>query len=1378
MKSTITKLKSLVLTGVLLGGFLSTVSLKAQCPTQCTGTNSWGCGGALVGNGTDYPGDILAVDVADAKGSSLASYSGLGCTSYTASNTYKGVLNQGKPFDLTAGESISVTVDGGSWATYSWGTRVGIWIDADRNGQFTQAECLVDPANNVASGKVTYNLKMPCWKTTGCSFLRIRGGASVYTMANSWGCNTQNTYGNVLDLEVNLKLGATPVANFTVPSSNNFVNSLVKFNAINPSNGYTYKWTFDKAANPPYTGYNANTAKGAAKWMSTSNGGPGAGKYDVKLHVSYCGIADSITKQVTIVAPSLAPKADFIASDNEVEVYFDVQMFDLSNNGAYKWNWELTSPTGIDDQTSNDQNPIFNLQETGWYSVCLTSENDIGKSNKVCKNRYVECISPTEYIMGPQTNSQARSGTIYDHAYTNDYSNNRKRTIDYFKIVPCGAEKITLTFAQLKLQDAGDKLRIYDFDEENPAKLVATIDGSNYTKYDTTAIVLNSGVGYLTFESNGSGVAAGYIINWDAKLKPAVKPEADWSLEYNPVAVGTTVTFKNNTKNAQGIPEYEWNVLDDAFNDVDGPFSATDLTYSGFYTDGDYYMMLIARTCTGVDTFMKKYGVFTPTSAGDLDYTASNLRPNVNDVVSITTKTNYANDFEWSIFPTTFTYEDGTDKNSQNPKIKFTKGGAYTFTLTASNRAAEAVTAGSSVKKVIKNKYVIVLDYCVPLVDIQSSDVGINKVVLSKDSKTLLSNESEAGVDAYNDFSDDADLVKPTLTFGASYDLEVSRNTISNEVNFKAWIDFNIDGDFNDAGEEVLTSGKISTASSTAKFTVPNLSSSFEGTTRLRVGVAYSDFSNTPCGVNTVGEFEDYAIILANDNLPPTITLIGADTMRVEKAATKTACYAEVAGTSYKASDPTEGDMTSKVKVKTDLDCTAPGIYTFEFNLEDASGNKAVTRTRTVIVALDKTAPVLTLNGNDTLVLEQCDTYNESGAVAIDANDGNLTSAIKIDGKVLDNVVGDYLLTYSVKDAQSNSASVKRLVQVRDTKAPSIKMLNDDIVDGTTIDVQIGSVFVDQVYAVDPCNGGITVNKTPGFKGPVNTNERGTYAITYTSADPSGNKAVQNGFVINYRVDDYIAPEINLNTSDTVIHDVNDAYFSRSVTVTDNYYDKSQVSVTKVGKVDPFKLGTYVETYTATDASGNSITKQRFVKVVDRVAPTVTAPPVSACIGQPFWAMSGLILRDNYYASGDLAPLVKVLGHNVNIYEAGVYFINYSLTDPSGNEAIIVSRTVYVQYPPNCINTYLETKEVSLENSISIYPNSSTGLFNLAIAITNEKPVSVQVTNAMGAVVSTLSNVSANGVTELNLSNVAPGIYNVTFTNNGEVATKRVVVTR
>ena len=1378
MKSTITKLKSLVFSAVLLGGFLSTATVKAQCPTVCSGTNSWGCGGALVGSGTDYPGDILAVDVKDAKGTSLASYSGLGCTSYTASNTYKGVLNQGKAFDVTAGETISVTVDGGTWATYSWGTRVGIWIDANRDGQFGQTECLVDPSTNIASGPTTYNLTMPCWKTTGCSYMRIRGGASVYSMSNTFGCNAQNTYGNVMDLEINLKLGSTPVANFTVPTSNNYVNQLVRFNAINPSNGYQYSWSFDKAATPPYAGYSNTGAKGAATWKSSANGGPGPGKYDVKLLVSYCGLSDSITKQVTIVNPTSTPKADFIASSNEVEIYFDVQMFDLSNQGAWKWNWELYSPTGIDDQTDNVQNPKFTLSETGWYKVCLTSENDLGASNKVCKDRYIECINPTEYIMGPQHETQAKSGTIYDHGYTDPYSNNRKRTIDYFKIIPCGAEKITLTFAQLKLADNGDILRIYDYGEENPNKLVATINGTNVSMYDTAKIVLTSGVGYLTFESNGSGTDAGYIINFEAKLKPAIKPEADWYTEYLPIAQGTTVDFLNTSKNSLGLPEFEWTVLDYSgdpeFGAVTAPALSKDFSYT-FNSTGDFHLMLVARTCTGVDTVIKKFNVYLPAAPGSLDYVASNVRPNVNDVVKITTKTDFATNFEWNIFPTTFSYENGTSSTSKNPEVKFTKGGAYTFTLTAYNAPGGQ---SATTKKVIKNKYVIVLDYCIPLVDINSSDVGINKVVLSKDSKAMLTNESEAGASSYTDYSDDADMIVPELTFGAEYEVEVTRNTISNDVNYKVWIDFNIDGDFNDANEEVLTSGKISTASASAKFKVPTLANSFEGRARMRVGVSYSDFSNTPCGVNTVGEFEDYAIKLANDNLPPTITLIGSDTVRVEKASTKTACYQEVASKTYSASDPTEGDMTSQVVVKTDLDCTAPGIYTYEFNLQDASGNKAITRTRTVIVALDKTAPVLTLNGNDTIVLEQCDTYVESGAVAIDAIDGNLTSTVKISGEVKAGEVGDYLLTYSVKDAQANAASITRLVSVKDTKAPHILKLNSNIVDGTEIQVQIASVFVDDIYAMDECNGGISVNKTPGFKGQVNTNARGTYPITYSAIDPSGNKAVENGYVINYRVDDYIAPEINLNTSDTVIHDVNEPYYSRSVTVTDNYYDKTQVSVTKVGKVDALKLGTYVETFTATDASGNSITKQRFIKVVDRVAPTITAPPVSACVGTPFWAMSGLILRDNYYSSGDLTPLVKVLGTNINIYEAGVYFINYALTDPSGNEATIVSRTVYVQYAPNCGNTYLETENVTLENAVNIYPNSSTGMFNMSFALNNQKPVMVQVTNALGAVVKSMNNVSGFGVTELDLTGVAPGIYNVSISNNGEVATKRVVVTR
>jgi len=117
--------------------------------------------------------------------------------------------------------------------------------------------------------------------------------------------------------------------------------------------------------------------------------------------VNYCGLADSITKQVTISAPTAAPVADFVSSANETEIYYDVTLYDLSNNGAYSWSWELLSPTGLDDQTASVQNPKFTLSETGWYKVCLTSSNDIGPSTRVCKDRYIECIAPTEYYMGP-----------------------------------------------------------------------------------------------------------------------------------------------------------------------------------------------------------------------------------------------------------------------------------------------------------------------------------------------------------------------------------------------------------------------------------------------------------------------------------------------------------------------------------------------------------------------------------------------------------------------------------------------------------------------------------------------------------------------------------------------------------------------------------------------------------------------------------------------------------------------------------------------------------------------------------------------------------------------------------------------------------------
>jgi len=1364
MKRTITK--------TIMRSFgLGLIALSALLPGSSSA--QW-CNATSNGFGTTYGGNVTEITVAGATGT-LASYASLG------NNTTQSILNTGAPFDITSSEFIDVTLKGnGDGYGWGWGTYAGVWIDGNRDGDFSDAgECIADPQTGpYCCGKITNTsaksgLQVPCTSNPGKTRMRIRACFTYWptNLTSTGSCGNPSIYGNQFDLEVNIKAGTAPTAAFTPPSGVNYNKAQITFNADNPVSFYKYIWNF----NPPGTAASGTPAsavgaKAKSSWAS-------AGNYDVKLTVDYCGTKDSITKLVKIVAPTNPPVADFIASSNLVEVNFDVQLYDLSTNGAYTWSWELTSPTGnvytragsnVSTAPCNDKNPCFTLDEVGKWSVCLVSTNDIGNSTKLCKNKYIECTPPGEFYMGPNTISTNQKGILYDHAGpTLPYNNNRKTSIDYFTILPCGAKEIRMKFKSLKLADVNDILTIRD-GKDGSGKVIATINGSNYLTQRTQTFKALSGAMYLTFQSNGSGTDSGWIANWESDLTAPVPPKANWTTDYNPAANSMMVNFLGSVKQGQGNIAYEW-LLDDGFSIIS--VSTNQNWSTTFFADGSYNIGLRASTCNGDDTFWKAMVIATPSAPGLLDFTADNVRPKVGATVTITTKTDYANNFEWSIFPTTFTYVSG-NQFSQNPQIKFLAGGPYTFTLKAWNSAG---TKLATEKKLIKNKYVVVLDYCIPPVNLLSSDVGINKVELMNGATTILSNETTAGDFAYTDY---ADAIGASMTFGAPYSIAVSRKTNSNDVNYKAWIDFNIDGDFNDPGEEIMSSGKTNNLMVTGSFTVPSLSNSFEGKTKMRVGVSYGNFSNTPCGVNDVGEFEDYFIVLANDNMPPVIKLVGSDTVRVEKGTTITSCYQEVAGLTYTGSDATEGNLTNKVLVTTDLDCTVPGIYGFDFTLTDASGNKAIAKRRTVIVVLDRTAPVLTLNGAAVVTVEQCGTFNDPGAVAFDKVDGNLTSAILVSGTVNTSATGSYTLTYTAADAQGNTATLTRTVNVVDTKKPGIYKVGVRIANNTTVNVQINSVFVDDIYADDVCNGSIAITKTPGFNGPVNTAVRATYPITYTATDPSGNKADEYGYTINYKVDDYIAPEINLNTADTIIHDVNNPYYSRAVTVSDNYYPLNKLSVVKVGSVDAFTLGTYIERYTATDGSGNATQLDRVVKVVDRVAPTMLAPAMNVCIGEAFWGMSGVLVNDNYYSPSALLPLVKITGGNINIWEEGVYYINYELVDPSGNQAKPITRDVYVKFG-TCQNIYAGVQNIKLKDAVTMYPNPTSGELTIGYNLTNNNPLSIEVYNTVGMKVTEMSNLQGGvGTQKLDLGKYGSGTYMVRLTNNGESTTRQIVVTK
>jgi serine protease len=112
------------------------------------------------------------------------------------------------------------------------------------------------------------------------------------------------------------------------------------------------------------------------------------------------------------------------------------------------------------------------------------------------------------------------------------------------------------------------------------------------------------------------------------------------------------------------------------------------------------------------------------------------------------------------------------------------------------------------------------------------------------------------------------DDVTTTLKSGKTYAVGIKPafNSSTFDEGARVWIDFNQDGDFNDAGEQIVEI-KSFTNSKTINFTVP--AAVVEGVTRLRVAMKYLGFTNPlpmPCENFSGGEVEDYCIKIEKAN--------------------------------------------------------------------------------------------------------------------------------------------------------------------------------------------------------------------------------------------------------------------------------------------------------------------------------------------------------------------------------------------------------------------------------------------------------------------------------------------------------------------------------
>ena len=197
-----------------------------------------------------------------------------------------------------------------------------------------------------------------------------------------------------------------------------------------------------------------------------------------------------------------------------------------------------------------------------------------------------------------------------------------------------------------------------------------------------------------------------------------------------------------------------------------------------------------------------------------------------------------------------WTFSSGTPASStlQNPIVSYNSPGIFTVTLIATS------AYGSDTET--KTGFILVEDpaYC-------EASAACDEYIANVNFNTII-NISTCGSDGYTDFTG----ISTTITAGTSYPILATTGPLYTGDQCGAWVDWNQDLDFDDAGEYFPMTGYPFSGSITPPTDALN------GSTRLRVRILYTG-EIIPCGFVSSGETEDYTVIVDNPQALKTLNL-------------------------------------------------------------------------------------------------------------------------------------------------------------------------------------------------------------------------------------------------------------------------------------------------------------------------------------------------------------------------------------------------------------------------------------------------------------------------------------------------------------------------
>jgi PKD repeat protein len=1088
------------------------------------------------------------------------------------------------------------------------------------------------------------------------------------------------------------------------------------------------------------------------------------GKDTVMLITTSCGGADTFTKVIFVGTPSGKPKANFVTDVNIVETYWPVYLRDLSSGCPDAWEWSVSPPMNANSQvtfefilgTSNtSQNPTVWFYEPGKYKVCLKAFNNAnGTVDSTCIEDYIIVKSLGVMCQGNNYDNSPY-GVLYDDVQGPTYIGPVSRTYCGYTISTC-SDSLVLTFRKFDVS-GNDYVRIYQgidntgialydkiFWPKGPGHNV-NINSPGFQK----SYVSKTGKMYIEWERaagrNGATVnLEGFEAEWIAYTDSFPSPKADFNYD-DTVCMNMKVNFQNISKGGYGDPTYFWDFDSPNNNDVSSYKDGTMI----YTSKGKYHVKLKITDCGGSDSIIKDIVVVQPSISPTPAFSASILKPfaNSDNVTLIDESFKCVDNWSWSITPNTYSLVGASTLTDQNPVVKFIDTGCYSIQLIAGY--------GSHTATLTKSCYIRAINYCKPSAINLSQDVGISRVKVG-----TIDNYSSIGTSSYSDYT----LSQSTfLELQSTYDLTVQRNTVYNASNRKVWIDYNIDGDFDDAGELVASESNTSTISWTTNFTVP--ATVTLGATRMRIGTTLATFPTNPCGTTPYGEFEDYRIILRIDKTPPVITLLGAPTVNIDQC---TASYTDASATAW---DNVDHDVTSKIVPTNNVNLSKTGSYWYHYDVVDAHGNVAITGERVINVVPEKVNPIISLKGNvwDTASLFL--PYIDPGYNVSDACSG--IKNVVVNGTVNTNEVGSYTLTYTAYDSAGNHSAVVRNVIVLDNVDPEIKLIGSG-----SITLLVHKPYIEQGAVV---TDNYCTNLLPKITGSVDVHRVGTYILTYTAIDCNGNGPVSVTRTIE--VIDTVSPIITYTGPSSYTIEVFDRFIMPFFSIKDNYCTdvtvKNQGSFyTTFPNEKATTLGDYVAEYEATDCMGNKSKFSVIIHVVDTEKPVITmqGPAViNICRYADINPADDVVtVSDNY--DNIAASTVTKTGSYFSEYlikrKEGFYSITYNVSDKSSNKALSVSRYISV------VDCKLSVKE-GLNNYVKVYPNPNNGQFVLNVQLPATNNITIIITNTLGQIVKQMNEINSSGNTyQLDLGSFGSGLYMIKVSTDNESTVFPVSVTR